>query len=158
MRILLIALLLAGSLGSGEAPSGAWLPVQLKWQHAPASVNANLITAAATVLYFQADGRFAMIDCFVNREPGHYTTISHGDGQIISAGNWSADAGRVILHYRTVFRTVPITGEQLPGQWHEQTAVWKDADLVVNGKSYRRNRELDESAAESLPSERPPIF
>src|SRR6266536_2499284 len=86
-KIILFVLWSCAAFAQGVKPTGAWLPVHVKWEHAPPSVNPKLETGAATVLYFDDQKHFAVVGCVVNRESGRYT-ISHGDGQVVSSGEW----------------------------------------------------------------------
>jgi hypothetical protein len=85
-KIILLLLLSCAAFAQDLNPVGAWLPVHVKWEHAPPSVNPKLETGSTTVLYFDEKGRFAEVGCVVNRESGWYTTVSHGDGQVVSLG------------------------------------------------------------------------
>ena len=70
------------------------------------------------MLYFEDQKHFAVVGCVVNRESGRYT-ISHGDGQVVSLGEWNGQLpGQV--KYRLVSRTVQRAGETLPGPWRER--------------------------------------
>jgi translation initiation factor IF-1 len=155
--IAFFVLSLVGSAAFGQQPSvsGAWLPVHAKWQHAPPEVNRKLITASTSVLYFQPDGKMVVIGCIVNREPGRYTRISAGDGQTVASGDWHEDHGRIVVRYQVVFRTVPRSGEKLPGPWIEDVLVLKDGALLLKGVRYQRVPELDKSAAEMVPQPAP---
>jgi translation initiation factor IF-1 len=157
-KLLLIALLLTGSVAFGKQPTpvGAWLPAHAKWQHAPADVAPNLITTSTRVLYFQPDGKAVVIDCIVNRERGRYTTISSGDGQVVAVGEWHREQGRIVMRSQTVLRIVPKVGEKLPGPWSEDVLRLKGDLLLLNGVSYRREPELEKSAAEMVPHPNPP--
>src|SRR5579863_353906 len=92
MRRLFFVLLLwsCGAMAQTVKTAGAWLPVNVKWQHAPPEINPKLETGSATVLYFDQQGHFAIIGCVINREPGRYTTVSAGDGQVVSLGEWDS--------------------------------------------------------------------
>ena len=81
------------------------MPVNVKWEHAPPDINPKLETGSATVLYLDGQGHFAIVGCVINREPGRYTTVSVGDGQVVSYGKWD---GRLPGHvkYRLISRTV----------------------------------------------------
>lgn len=76
MRKLLFVLLLCscGAMAQSVKTAGAWLPVNVKWEHAPPETNPKLETASATVLYFDQQGHFAIVGCVINREPGRYGT------------------------------------------------------------------------------------
>lgn len=89
-KIILFVLWSCAAFAQGVKPTGGWLPVQVKWEHAPPSVNPKLETGATTVLYFDDRKHFAVVECVVNRESGRYT-ISHGDGQVVSLGEWDGE-------------------------------------------------------------------
>jgi hypothetical protein len=150
-KIILLLLCGCAAFAQGVKPTGAWLPVHVKWEHAPPSINPKLETGATTVLYFDEHGRFAVIECVVNREPGRYTTVSHGDGQVVSLGEWDGHLpGQV--KYRLVSRTVPLKGEMLPGAWHkEKLTSTPKGYLMFEGKLYRPVEGLEPSVRELLP-------
>ena len=131
--------------------AGAWLPVNVKWEHAPPDINSKLETGSATVLYCDEQGRFAVVGCVINREPGRYTTVSEGDGQVISFGEWD---GHLPGHvkFRLISRTVERVGETLPGPWHEEKlASTPKGYLRFKGQLYRRMEDLEPSVRELLP-------
>jgi hypothetical protein len=130
------------------ALTGAWLQTDVKWANAPAEVNARLEFGEAAVLYFKADHSFALIYCVVNRVPGEYMTISHGDGQVVYVGKWEAAGDQIRAAYRLVSRTVQVKGETLPGPPQRATVKTSHGVLSLNGKTYRRTDALDQSAAE----------
>ncbi len=134
-----------------EAPIGAWMPVNAKWEHAPPEVAPKLQTTSTRVLYFQPDGKMVVIGCVVNREPGSFITISAGDGQTVAAGDWHEEQGKIIARSRVVFRTVTRIGEELPGPWNRDVLTIKDGHLLLGGVLYRRVPELDKSASEMVP-------
>jgi hypothetical protein len=148
-KIIVFLLLSCAAFAQGVKPTGAWLPAHVKWEHAPPSVNAKLETAATTVLYFDENQRFALIGCVVLRAPSHLT-ISHGDGQVISLGEWDGHLpGQV--KYRLVSRTVSLKGETLPGPWHEEKlASTPKGYLLFEGKLYRHVDDLEPSVRELL--------
>ena len=149
-NIILLFLLICPAFAQNVKPTGAWLPMQVKWEHAPPSINPRLQTGTTTVLYFGEHGHFAVIDCVVNREPGRYTTVSKGGGQNIWLGEWD---GRLPgqVKYRLVSRTIPLTRETLPGSWHRQTLASAPRDrLLFKGKLYRRVEDLDLNVRELL--------
>jgi hypothetical protein len=149
-KIILFLLWSCAAFAQGVKPIGAWLPVHVKWEHAPPSVNPKLETGATTVLYFDEHGRFAVIGCVVNRERGRYTTVSKGDGQVISLGEWDRHLpGQV--KYRLVSRTVTLEGEMLPGPWREaKLTSTRKGHLLFEGKLYRHVKDLDPSVRELL--------
>jgi hypothetical protein len=157
MRRLFFVLLLwsCGAMAQTVKTAGAWLPVNVKWQHAPPEINPKLETGSATVLYFDQQGHFAIVGCVINREPGRYTTVSAGDGQVVSLGEWDSHLpGHV--KYRLVSRTVERVGETLPGPWQEEklTSTPKGY-LRFKGELYRRVEDLAPSVREVLPKTAP---
>ena len=101
------------------------------------------------MLYFDDQKHFALVGCVVNRESERYT-ISHGDGQVISLGEWD---GRIPGHvkYRLVSRTVQRVGEMLPGPWREEKlASTTKGYLLFDGKLYRHVEDLEPSVRELL--------
>ncbi len=156
-KLVLITLLVfqCVSFTLAQAPAGAWIPVNAKWQKAPADINPNLSTASTHVLYFQPDGKMSVIGCVVNQQSGHYA-ISAGDGQTVAVGDWHEKNGQIVAHWRLVFRTVPKVGEKLPGPWVDEVLKSKDGRLVLKGVFYRRVPDLDKGAAELMPQPSPP--
>ncbi len=156
--ILLLVLMACGCVVFAQqatAPIGAWMPVNVKWRHAPPDVAPKLLTASTDVLYFQPDGQMVVIGCIVDSELGRFTTISAGDGQTVAAGDWHEEQGKIVARYRVVFRTVPRIGEELPGPWNQDVLTIKDGQLSLKGVRYRRVPELDKSASEMLPHRAP---
>ncbi len=153
MRRLLLVLLLwnCGAMAQSVKTVGAWLPVNLKWEHAPPEINPKLETGSATVLYFDQQGHFAVVGCVINREPGRYTTVSAGDGQVVSYGMWDGHLpGHV--RYRLISRTVERIGETLPGPWQEEKlASSRNGYLRFKGELYRRVKDLAPSVQGVLP-------
>jgi len=152
--VIKIALLLILSLSApaqGVDTAGAWLPLHMKWEHAPKSVDPNLTTGVAKVLYFGEHGRFAIVACLINRANGKHV-ISNGDGQVIFMGEWD---GHLPGHvkYRLISRTVEIRGETLPGRLQEATMESNSKGyLLFQGNLYRRVEELGPNVREFLPS------
>jgi len=149
-KIILLLLLICPAVAQTVKTTGAWMPVEMKWEHAPPEVNARLETAQARVLYFGDGGNIALIECVVNREQGRYTTISRGDGQVVFTGEWDGHLPGEVK-YRLVSRTVALEGEKLPGPW--QQGKLKAADkgqLMFDGKLYRQVNALSQSSLELL--------
>jgi hypothetical protein len=153
MKKLLLVLLLSscGAIAQSVKTAGAWLPLNVKWEHAPPDINPKLETGSATVLYFDEQGHFAIVGCVINREPGRYTTVSAGDGQVVSYGMWDGSLpGHV--KYRLISRTVKRVGEMLPGPWQEEKlASTPKGYLLFKGELYRRVKDLGPSVQEVLP-------
>ncbi|HZR30676.1 MAG TPA: hypothetical protein VFA76_02330 [Terriglobales bacterium] len=148
-KIILFVLWSCAAFAQGVKPTGAWLPAHMKWEHAPPSVNPKLETGATTVLYFDDQKHFAVVECVVNRESGRYT-ISHGDGQVVSLGEWDGQLpGQV--KYRLVSRTVQRAGETLPRPWREKKlASTPKGYLLFQGKLYHHVEDLEPSVRELL--------
>src|SRR5271165_2444549 len=153
MKKLLLVLLLCscGAIAQTVKTAGAWLPLNVKWEHAPPDINPKLEMGSTTVLYFDEQGRFAVVGCVINREPGRYTTVSAGDGQVIYFGEWDRHLpGHV--KYHLISRTVERVGETLPGPWlEEKLASTPKGYLRFKGELYRRVKDLEPSIRELLP-------
>ncbi len=148
--LLVLTVLLAGPSGVGAAAGnleGAWLSEGTKWESPPTDTARGRF-GYATVIYFGSDGTLLILECVVNRLHEHLG-ISHGDPQVVSLGTWRQKDDETVASFRLVERTVKLVGEQLPGTL-EQVKVRRDRGgiLRVNGKVYRRERGLDEDAAE----------
>jgi hypothetical protein len=148
-KILAVALLWTCACSAKTMnPTGAWLPTDVKWEHAPVQVNPRLEVSSTTVLYFDQKGGFTKIDCTLNREQG-YMTMSHGDGQVVYSGRWDGHIpGRIM--YRVVSRTVALKGETFPGPWHEDTLASEREFLLLDGRVYKRANELLPSVRQLL--------
>ena len=83
-------------------------------------------------------------------EPGRYTTVSAGDGQVVSFGEWDGHLpGNV--KYRLISRTVERVGETLPGPWQEdKLASTPKGYLRFRGELYHRVKDLEPSVREFL--------
>jgi hypothetical protein len=159
MRAFLILLCLC-TLGAGkrQAPSnaapvtGAWLQTKLKWENAPATINPQLQTSRATILYFGDDHRFAMLMCVVNRVQGEYTTISDGDGLALWRGQWTADRKGIAVWYEFV--------PPRPRQWPEASIVGQPMGRAIIRRSrdeitfadmkFERESKLDDDAHNAM--------
>lgn len=129
---------------------GAWLQDSVKWTEAPRDVNAHLQSGSATVMYFSEDHTFALIECWVYREPGRYIVISHGDGRSVYLGKWEPKGDDIAVEYRLVDRTIRIKGEVLPGPVQQATIKVAAGLLSFEGMRFRRTTKLDRSAGEVL--------
>jgi hypothetical protein len=125
------------------------MPVNAKWQSAPADFEPNLSTASIRVLYFQPDGKMSVIGCIVYKRSGHYTIGA--DGQTVALGNWHEERGRIVARSRLVYRPVQKIGEKLPGPWVNEVLTSENGKLLLKGVQYRRVPDLDKSAAELMP-------
>jgi len=155
MRKLLFILLFwsCGAIAQTANVIGAWMPVNVRWEHAPPDINSKLEIGSATVLYFDRQGHFAVVGCVINREPERYTTMSTGDGQVIFYGEWD---GLLPGHvkYRLISRTVQRVGETLPGPWEEEKlSSTPKGFLVFKGELYRYVADLGASIREVLPKD-----
>jgi len=149
-KIMLLLLGSCAAFGQTAKTTGTWLPVDVKWEHAPPGVNAKLETAQTRVLYFSDGGHVAVIECVVNRERGRYTTLSRGDGQVVSVGEWDGHLPGEVK-YRLVSRTVALEGEKLPGPWQKTKLKFTHKSyLMFEGNLYRHEDALRQSVLELL--------
>ena len=82
-------------------------------------------------------------------------TISAGDGQLVSYGNWNGHLPGIV-HYRLMSRTVQRIGEALPGPWKSGAVIFtRKGFLLFKGERYRKVRGLESSVAEYLPRNLP---
>jgi hypothetical protein len=149
-KLALLLILSFGVTSQKVDTTGAWLPVHMKWTYGPISINPNFSTAEAKILYFDEQGRFALVACRINREKGEYV-ISNGDGQAVFTGEWD---GHLPGHvkYRLVSRTVEIRGETLPGPWRKsKIQATSKGYLLFQGELYRHVEELGPSVRTFLP-------
>ena len=139
-----------GVCESHADPSGTWLPLELHWRAAPRSVDRDLKSAQAEILYFYKDGRFALVDCTLyKRRTG--ITVSKGDAQGVYAGTWHADGEDVKVKYRLTYRTIEIVGG--PPQNRDFDASLKllnDQTLSFRGKVFQRDHRVDASVEEDV--------
>jgi hypothetical protein len=151
-KIVLLLFLICPAFAQTVKTTGAWMPVDVKWEQAPPEVNARLETAQTRVLYFRDGGNLAVFECVMNREAGRYMTISWGDGQLVFTGEWDGQLPGEV-EYRLVSRTVALEGEKLPGPW--QQGKLKSANkgyLMFDGKLYRQVNALSQSSLNLLRS------
>lgn len=83
-KFVLLLFLICPAFAQTVKTTGAWMPVDVKWEQAPPEVNARLEAAQTRVLFFGDGGNLAVIECIVNREPGRYMTISRGMASLFS--------------------------------------------------------------------------
>ena len=127
---------------------GAWLREGVKWVNAPPDVSPRLQSGEAAILYFGNDHTFALIYCWLYREPKRYITISHGDPRDVYLGKWTAEGNDIAVEYRLVDRTVKIKGELLPGPVQHAKIKISRALFHLEKNSFRRATGLDKDAAE----------
>ena len=129
-------------------PSGAWLETHLKWEHPPSSIDPQLQTSRAMILYFGEDHTFAKLMCVVVRVPGEPITINDDADLILWRGQWNADRKGVAVWYYFV---VP-RERQWPegfdmGQTIESTIIRRSHDqLNFAHMNFERESELDDDA------------
>lgn len=133
------------------APQGAWLQDGTKWSRAPKEINDKLTSGRATILYFSPDHLFALIYATVNRVLGEYEVICNGCGQVVYSGTWEVVEKTVKVKYRLVTRSVPVTGEQLPGPLQEEAVKIEGTAVKFLGHSFHRSTELDANVREFIP-------
>jgi hypothetical protein len=130
--------------------AGTWLPVNLRWLSAPRTIDRDLKSAQAEILYFYKDGRFALVACTLyKRRTG--ITVSQGDAQGVYAGTWRADGENIAVKYRLTYRTIEVVGR--PPQKQDFEAPLKLSDkqeLTFRGKRFRRDRSVDASVEEDI--------
>jgi hypothetical protein len=134
----------------GSQFQGAWLQNGIRWINAPRDINPRLQSGEAAVLFFEEDHKFALIYCAVGRVPKEYMNISHGDPRGVFIGKWDVHGDEIAIEYRLVDRTIQLKGEKLPGPIQSATIKASHDILNFNGKTFRRSRELDKSAAEVM--------
>jgi hypothetical protein len=117
-KFVLLLFLICPAFAQTVKTTGAWMPVDVKWEQAPPEVNSRLEAAQTRVLFFGDGGNLAVIECIVNREPGRYMTISRGDGQLVFTGKWDGQLPDEVK-YQLVSRTVALEGEKPPGPWQQ---------------------------------------
>lgn len=153
MRVLALFFFLSAQSTVAIAPSesaleGAWLDTASKWVKAPKEVAPDEQWSQTEVLYFGKDHKFTLIYCTVIRVPRKYMNISNGDPRGVYRGEWSINDKTVSLTYQLVERTVPIQGQLLPGPiQHAIIKMLKDATVSFDGKQFRREVALDDSAS-----------
>src|SRR5208283_2279682 len=141
------------TIGLSQSPadlSGTWLPLELRWQAAPRSVDRDLRSVQTEILYFYEDGRFAVVDCTLyKRRTG--ITVSLGDPQGVYAGTWRANGETVAVKYRLTYRTIEIVGG--PPQKQDLEASLKFSNrrtLAFQGKLFQRDRGIDASVEKDI--------
>jgi hypothetical protein len=151
MRVLALVLffLSQSNIASSESSlEGAWVAAASKWVDAPKEVAPDEQWSQTAVLYFGKDHKFALIYCTVIRVPKKYMNISNGDPRGVYRGEWAINENTISLTYRLVERTVPIQGQVLPGPLqHSALKMPKESILNFDGKQFRREAALDESAS-----------
>jgi len=152
MFALFVLLLLQSGLAVTPSESvleGAWLQADSKWVNAPKGVAPHEQWSQTAVLYFAKDHKFALLYCTVIRVPKKYMTISNGDPRGVYRGDWSIHDDTVSLTYQLVERTVLIQGQKLPGPiQHADIKIFSGPILGFDGKQFRREVALDESASQ----------
>ena len=130
---------------------GAWLEEDVKWVKVPSDISPNnLESAQASLLYFQEGGKFGLIECTVNQEPKKMS-ISPGDPRGVFKGNWRNRNNSVSVTYKLVEATILPKGTKMPGPMKNGTIhVGSAGTMRFEGKTYRRAKGLDQSAAEAL--------
>ena len=131
---------------------GAWLQTNLKWEAAPSTINPQLRTSQAAILYFGEDHAFALMYCVVNQVPAEYIVISHGDGLGLYRGQWTTDRKGIVVWYQFV----PIR----PRQWPEgpetglpiqhATVSRSHHQLSFADMKFEREQKLDDDAHEAM--------
>jgi len=153
MRVLTLLFFFLSQSAVGVAPNesaleGAWLDTASKWVKAPKGVAPNEQSSQTAVLYFGKDHKFTLIYCTIIRVPKKSMNLSNGDPRGVYRGEWTVNDNTVSLMYQLVERTVSIQGQSLPGPiQHATIAMPQDATLRFDGKQFRREVALDDSAS-----------
>ena len=125
-----IALLLSLLLGlvvccPAQPPglSGALTPVKLHW-----AASENFGTAAQTkVLYFVADGSFAIINGTISQEEQEKLEVT-ADWQTVLTGHWKRTGQRVVVTYTVSWAWVMPTGPKK--EYQEVLSMTKKGTLL----------------------------
>jgi len=131
-------------------PAGAWLQLKTKWNNAPRKVNLHEQYSQTSVLFFDDQRHFVLLECTVLRDHDRWINVSHGDAQGIFVGEWDGQLpGKV--KFRVVEKTVHIAGETYPGPWQEEKIdLMPDGNLRFRGDLYQRNDALISSVKEDV--------
>ena len=129
---------------------GAWLEQDLKWEKAPKTIDPNLRSAGARVIYFADDGRVLVWSGIIYDQHKKNPVMSHGDGESLYLGHWTSTKSQSTLETQLVYRTVRKEGEQLPGPIARQTLVINANEIRIDGHRYYRAADLDKRAAGEL--------
>lgn len=95
-----------------------WVARRGKWVSGP-PVTHGLRVATGTILFFKEGGSFAMIEATINKNASG-TAISQGDGYVVYSGTWSEEDSKIRVHYRLLYKTLKLPGENVPGPYTDQ--------------------------------------
>ena len=146
LRTVCISLCLLGgaSLTAQIAPpSGAWRQAHVSWKKPPAELELKQRYAEAAVLYFSPDQRLVLMYGTLIQAPSS-EGMSHGDGRIVYLGTWKQIGNLLHLEYRLVSRTVPKTGETLPGPVQSEGIHFGGKTLLFQKDRFDRDENLDD--------------
>jgi hypothetical protein len=157
--LLLAALVLiapAGTAAEWADISGAWVPVKLQWQPAPATVSRHLRSSQTEVLYLSADGTFAVIDCTIYEER-KTLTVSKGDAQGVYLGTWRRAGSEVFVKYHLAYRTIEVSGKHGQEEQREASLTFPSPrTLLFRGQTFRREPRLTASVEDDVRGIRTP--
>jgi hypothetical protein len=150
-RIVFLLSLLLGlfSCCSAQPPalSGAWIPVKLHW--APSEDFEEIcMVAEAKVLYFLADGAFAIINGTISQEGQETLNVTAG-WQTVFTGHWSRAGKRVTVTYELSWAWVkPIGGPK--EEYQDVLSMTEKGTLLYGGVEYRREPRLDRNSLQHI--------
>jgi hypothetical protein len=146
-RIALLLSLLLGLIAccSAQPPalSGAWTPVTLHW--APSEGVA--MVAQAKVLYFVADGSFAVINGTISQEGQEKLEVT-ADWQTVFTGHWNRTGKRVAVTYELAWSWIKRDGPKK--EYHDVLSMTEKGTFLYAGLEYRREPRLDRSALQDI--------
>lgn len=129
---------------------GAWLEQNLKWEKAPKTIDPNLRSAGARLIFFSKDGRVLIWSGIVYEHHKKNPVMSNGDGESLYLGRWMITKAQSTIEYQVVYRTIQIVGEKLPGPIKRQSILIKPNEISIDGYRYRRAEALDKRAVSEL--------
>jgi hypothetical protein len=150
-----IALLGLVACCSAQPPalSGAWIPVKLHW--AP-SEDIGMV-AEAKVLYFVADGSFAIINGTISQEEKEKMEVT-ADWQTVFTGHWNRAGKRVSVNYELSWSWAKqIDGpkeeyQDILSMTEKGTLIAEKGTLLYAGVEYRREPRLDRGSLQDITS------
>lgn len=131
-----------------------WVARRGKWVSGP-PVAHGLRFATGTILFFKADGSFAMIEATINKNSSG-TAISQGDGYVVYSGTWSEEGSKIRVHYRLLYKTLKLPGENVPGPYMNQVGsvvqTGKQQTLELSGRRFSPDPTIQTSELNQIVS------